>query len=144
MLDNKRESRHGMAMQMAVIASRRSTCNRRQVGAIIMLDGRPLSIGYAGSPAGTPHCLDVGCLYGPDGGCIRTQHAEANAIAWAARKGIQLEGSTMYVTLSPCLSCAKLIVNAGIKKVIFDEPYRDESGVDYLTDAGVDCDMMMV
>lgn len=135
-----RLSRNRMAMEMALTAAKRSTCNRRQVGAIVMLDGRPLSIGYAGSPAGTPHCLDEGCIIGPDGGCIRTQHAEANAIAWAARKGIALQSATLYVTLSPCLSCAKLIINAGIRDVWYHEEYRVLDGPIYLRASGVPCD----
>jgi dCMP deaminase len=137
-----RLSRDDLGMSMALVAAQRGTCNRKAIGAVIMLDGRPLSIGYVGSPAGMPHCLDEGCIIGHDGGCIRTQHAEANAIAWAARKGIPLEGSTMFVTVSPCLSCAKLIVNAGIRRVVSLEQYRIVDGFDYLRQAGVDCDIL--
>ncbi|MCO5760313.1 MAG: deaminase [Chromatiaceae bacterium] len=124
-------------MQVAETTSWRSTCERNNVGALIVLDGRPLSVGYNGAPAGLAHCQDIGCLIDSSGGCIRTQHAEANAIAWAARKGIAVEGATLYVTLSPCLPCAKLIINAGIARVVYLSPYRDSTGVDYLRMAGV-------
>jgi dCMP deaminase len=119
-----RLSRDDLGMSMALVAAQRGTCNRKAIGAVIMLDGRPLSIGYVGSPAGMPHCLDEGC------------------ITWAARKGIPLEGSTMFVTVSPCLSCAKLIVNAGIRRVVSLEQYRIVDGFDYLRQAGVDCDIL--
>lgn len=128
----ERISRDQMLMEMAIIASKRSTCVRKHVGAIIAIEGRPVSVGYAGAPSGLPHCLEHGCLKGPDGGCIRTQHAEANAIAWAARKGIATEKATLYTTVSPCLACAKLIVNAGITDVWYLERYRKTDGLELL------------
>jgi dCMP deaminase len=134
---NNRITRDAMLTEMAVIASKRSTCSRKQVGAIIALDGRVLSLGYAGSPAGTPHCLDEGCILGPDGGCIRTVHAELNAIAFAAKQGIALIGSTMYCTDSPCLGCAKAIINAGITDVRYLREYRDVTPLELLSVAGV-------
>lgn len=117
----------------------RSTCLRRKVGALIVADGRILSTGYAGSPAGTPHCLDpgVGCLIGPDGGCIRTLHAETNCIAFAARRGIVLQGSVMFATCTPCLMCAKLIVNSGISRLVAFSDYRDPSGADLLKSVNI-------
>lgn len=136
---NNRISREQMLMEMAIIASKRSTCNRKHVGAIIALEGRPVSVGYAGAPSGMPHCLEHGCLPGPDGGCIRTQHAEANAIAWAARKGLATEESGIYTTVSPCLACAKLILNAGIRYVWYLERYRKTEGIDLLDQSGVPC-----
>lgn len=132
-----RISRDQMLMEMAIIASKRSTCKRKQVGAIIAMDGRPISIGYAGAPRGLPHCLDVGCLPGPDGGCIRTAHAEENAITFAARKGIATEGATLYCTVSPCPRCAGAIINAGIQKVEYLEEYRIREGIDKLVSADV-------
>jgi dCMP deaminase len=137
-----RISRDQMLMEMAIIASKRSTCNRKHVGAIIALDGRPVSVGYAGAPSGLPHCLDHGCLPGSDGGCIRTQHAEANAIAWAARKGIATERATLYTTVSPCLACAKLIVNSGIDEVWFLELYRKTEGTELLEKLGIACEQL--
>lgn len=124
-----RISREEMFMEMAETAAKRSTCERAQVGAIIVKNGRVISIGYAGAPSGLPHCLDVGC--GPDAhitGCQRTSHAESNAIAFAARSGISLEGSSMYVTLSPCETCAKLIINSGIREVYYRDSYRKPEG----------------
>lgn len=118
----ERISRHVMMMRMAFAASERSTCQRRQVGAIIAREGRPLSIGYAGSPPGFPHCTPETC--NSEKPCVNTTHAEANAIAWAARTGVSVEGATLYCTLSPCDSCAKLILAAGIGLVIFQDRYR--------------------
>lgn len=135
----ERISRDQMLMEMAITASKRSTCMRKHVGAIIAVDGRPVSVGYAGAPAGLPHCLDHGCLSGPDGGCIRTQHAEANAIAFAARKGIATERATLYTTVSPCLACAKLIINAGIKDIWYLERYRKTEGIELLDLKGIFC-----
>lgn len=135
---SERITRDVMLTEMAVIASKRSTCSRKRVGAIIALDGRVLSIGYAGSPAGTPHCTDVGCLIGPEGGCVRTVHAELNAIAFAAKQGISLNHSTLYCTDSPCLSCAKAIINAGIIAVRYIREYRDLSGLELLNSANID------
>jgi len=117
-----RPTRDAMLMKMAFAAAERSTCLRRQVGAIIALDGRPLSIGYAGSPPGLPHCTPETCNEGNP--CKNTTHAELNAIAWAARKGVAIEGATIYCTLSPCEHCAKAILASGIGKVIFQDRYR--------------------
>lgn len=133
-----RIDRDALLMVVAHAVALRGTCNRKKVGAVISLDGRPLSWGYSGSAPGQPHCLDVGCLIGEDGGCIRTQHAEANAISWAARYGIRLEESTLYVTLAPCHSCAKLIVPTGISRVVYHEPYRVKTGLEFLQDASVE------
>lgn len=136
-----RISRNKMLMMMTGIAAMRSTCIRKKVGCVIAQDGRPVAIGYAGAPAGMPHCLDVGCLAGPEGlaksGCIRTVHAEMNAIAFAARKGIVLENATLFCTMSPCYACAKLIINAGITFVFYREKYRDDSGIELLASAGI-------
>ncbi len=139
---NSRISRDQMLMEMAITASKRSTCSRKHVGALIAIEGRPVSVGYAGAPSGLPHCLDHGCIVGPDGGCIRTQHAEANAIAWAARKGISTENATLYTTVSPCLACAKLIINAGIGEVWFLELYRKMEGIELLGKLGISCEQL--
>lgn len=134
-----RITRAELFRELVLSIAKRSTCTRKSVGAVIVKDGRVLSMGYNGSPSGMPHCIDEGCLLGPEGGCIRTQHAEANAIAWAAREGISLMGATLWVTDSPCLSCAKLIVNAGIVEVVYLQRYRDESGIRLLNDARIVC-----
>jgi dCMP deaminase len=125
-------------LRTAHIMAERSTCLRKQVGAVIAVDTRIVSTGYAGSPSGLPHCIDVGCLIDPaTGGCIRTQHAEANAIAFAARAGISVAQGTLYTTLAPCLPCAKLIVAAGISRVVYATDYRDSSGLEFLREAKV-------
>jgi dCMP deaminase len=98
----------------------RSTCERRHVGAVIVKDRRILTTGYNGSPPGQPHCSDVGvgCLI-EDGRCIRTLHAEQNAIAQAALHGVSTKDSTLYSTCRPCHVCARMIVGAGIVRVVF-------------------------
>jgi dCMP deaminase len=131
-----RINRETMLMKVAYAAAERSTCVRKQVGAVIALEGRPVSIGYAGAPPGLPHCVEAGCLIGPDGGCTRTTHAEANAIAFAARCGVETANAWLVVTLSPCVACAKLILAAGIHEVIFHDTYRDTSGIDLLKAGG--------
>lgn len=125
-------------MSIAQILAMRGTCRRAKVGAVIVKDNRIISTGYVGSPAGMPHCTDVGCEFGPDGGCIRTAHAEANAVAFAAKNGISVDGATLYCTLSSCYTCAKLIINAGIKHVVYLHDYRDTKGVNLLQAAGVE------
>jgi len=112
-------------MNLAVQAATRSTCPRKHVGAVIVRDKSILSTGYNGSIRGAPHCDEAGCLI-ENGHCVRTVHAEANAIVQAARNGVRLEGAEIYVTASPCFNCFKLIVNAGIRTIYFGEYYRDE------------------
>jgi len=131
----ERISRHHMLMQMAMTASLRSTCQRKQVGALLAIDGRPISIGYGGAPSHFPHCDESICdLTKP---CTRTVHAEANAIAFAARKGIATEGSALYCTLAPCLDCAKLLINSGVLHVNYLETYRNSDGIILLATAGI-------
>jgi len=133
-----RPTRDEWLMRLAVVVSTRGTCERASVGAVIAREGRVISTGYVGAPSGLPHCLSVGCEIGADGGCTRTVHAEANAIAFAARFGTSTDRSELYCTHSPCLACAKLIVNAGVERVVFEHPYRDASGLSLLEKAGVD------
>lgn len=132
-----RLTRTEMLAQLVDIVAQRSTCRRARVGALLSRDGRILSTGYAGAPAGAPHCLDAGCLHGPDGGCIRTIHAEANAIAFAARSGISLDGADLWCSYAPCLSCAKLIINSGIRRVMYRKPYRVIEGSNLLQSVGI-------
>lgn len=117
-----RQTHDEMFTAMALLVAGRSTCNRGQVGAVIVQDRRPVSIGYNGAPPGMKHCTEVGC--DPEDGCERTIHGEANAIAWAARAGISVEGTTMYSTHSPCRSCANLILAAGITRFVYSYDYR--------------------
>lgn len=133
-----RISRDEMLMRVATVISGRGTCTRAYVGAVIALDGRIISSGYVGAPAGMPHCLEIGDEIGPDGGCVRTVHAEANAIAWAARSGASTEEAELYCTHEPCLRCAQLLINAGISKVTYEHPYRNHDGLELLSIAGID------
>jgi dCMP deaminase len=125
-----RISREDMLMSFCDAAAERSSCLRNQVGAIIAIDGRPVSVGYNGAAKGKPHCTPATC--GPDKPCLNTVHAEANAIAWAARKGIATEGSWLYCTYSPCQKCAELILASGIKYLVFKKLYRDLTPLNYL------------
>ena len=108
--------------QIANNVATRSTCDRANVGAVIVKNKVILSTGYNGAPRGLPHCDDVGHEI-IDGHCIRTVHAEANAIAQAARNGTSIEGSTIYLTISPCYDCFKIMVNGGIKEVVYGNFY---------------------
>lgn len=122
-----RIDREDLFMGIAKITALRSTCERAQVGAVLVLGNRIVSQGYAGSPPGLEHCTEVGCAIDPHTGvgCIRTIHAEANAIAYAARQGVSTVGSHMYCTHSPCLSCGKLMLSAGVTRLYYERPYRD-------------------
>jgi dCMP deaminase len=134
----ERISRDKLLMDVALLFKRRSTCLRRQVGAVLAREGRILSTGYGGAPAGVPHCSEETC--GPDKPCIRTIHAEANAVAYAARTGVATDSTTLYCTASPCIECAKLIINAGIVRVVYDEEYRDTGPIILLRSVGIRCE----
>lgn len=129
----QRLSRPELFMHVAQLYGLRSSCLRAKVGVVAVREGRIVAAGYVGAPSGMAHCLDVGCEI-EDGGCIRSVHAEANMIAWAARTGVALEGTEIYCTHMPCLPCAKLLLNAGIDKFRYDLPYRDERGFNLLRD----------
>ena len=119
-------------MEMAYVVSKRSTCLRRKVGAILVKDKHILSTGYVGSAKGLKHCDEAGHLMKTitheDGKisqhCTRTSHAEQNAVCQAAKLGIALEGSTIYCKMEPCATCAKMIINAGIKRVVCGKRYH--------------------
>ena len=132
-----RLTRLELFMGIADLIAQRGTCLRASVGCVIVQDNRIISTGYVGSPSGRPHCFDVGCEMGPNSGCIRTVHAEANAIAFAAKTGISVNGGSMYCTHSPCLECSRLIVNAGIYSLTYRSLYRDEAGLKLLDQCGV-------
>jgi dCMP deaminase len=112
-------------MNIARTVATRSTCPRKFVGAVIVRDRTILSTGYNGSIRGTPHCDEVGHMM-EDGHCVRTIHAEINAIIQAAKHGTSIGGAGIYVTASPCWNCFKAIANAGISRIVFGEFYRDE------------------
>ncbi len=119
-------------MKIAHDVAARSTCSRADVGAVLVREKRILTTGFNGSPAGQPHCDEVGHLM-VDGHCVRTIHAEANAIIQAALHGVSSKGASVYVTHFPCLNCAKMLINAGIVRIVFDKQYRvDENTLDFL------------
>lgn len=111
-------------MNIATEVASRATCDRKHVGAVVVRDKSILATGYNGSVRGLGHCDDEGHLM-EDGHCVRTVHAEANAIVQAARNGMRIEGASIYVTASPCWGCFRLIANAGIVRIVFGEFYRD-------------------
>ena len=122
----------------------RSTCLRRHVGAILVKEKRILATGYNGAPAGLKHCIEVGCLRedasipsGTRHELCRALHAEQNAIVQAARYGIPIAGSTLYCTNKPCVICSKMLINAGIKTIFFDEGYDDDLADAILDEAGI-------
>ena len=124
-------------MGIAEVVASRATCDRKHVGAVIVRDRTILSTGYNGSIRGLPHCDEVGHMM-EDGHCVRTVHAEANAIAQAARNGVAIANATIYVTASPCWTCFKLIANAGITRICYGEFYRDERIFDFANQAGIE------
>ncbi len=111
-------------MDIATVVSSRSTCDRKHVGAVIVRDRTILSTGYNGSIRGMPHCDDQGHMI-EAGHCIATIHAEQNAIIQAAKNGVSIDGGNVYVTASPCWSCFKSIANAGLRRIVYGEFYRD-------------------
>lgn len=179
-----RPGRTEVLLKQAQAIAERSTCTRASVGVVIAHDGRTVSQGYNGAPAGMAHCNHA-CMCGGRGlapvcsdtcrypkaggwhnydcafriwtdddhhltdcptnnkdGCRVSVHAEANAIAFAARFGVATDGAYLYTTVSPCLTCSQLIINAGIKRVYFIQEYRDHAGIDLLRDAGIGVLMM--
>lgn len=135
-------------MDLAINLAKRSHCIKAQVGAVLTKDTRIISIGYNGPPSGTHNCdiefPDEGCPRDSKGSCSLALHAEQNAILYAAKNGSTVEGGTIYVTLSPCLACARIIFSMKIKKVIFYKSYanfkgiKSDEGVDFLRKFGVE------
>ncbi|MBY0244335.1 MAG: dCMP deaminase family protein [Sphingobacteriaceae bacterium] len=127
-------------MRLAADLATRSHCVRAQVGAVLTKDTRIVSIGYNGPPAGTHNCDEEwgeqGCAKDSKGSCSLAIHAEQNAIIYAIKNGAKIEGSTLYTTLSPCISCARLILSSGIKTVLYQHSYAAYKGLD--SDEGVD------
>ncbi|MCK4859513.1 MAG: cytidine/deoxycytidylate deaminase family protein [Candidatus Omnitrophica bacterium] len=119
-------------IEIVKAVAKRSTCDRGKVGCVLVKDKRILSTGYAGAPVGLPHCDEVGhemAVVKNDNGtesqhCIRTCHAEVNAIAMAARMGVPVLGAIAYVTMTPCYACAKMLVNAGLVRVVAEQDYH--------------------
>ena len=134
-------------IQLASQLAERSHCVKMKVGAVLTKDTRIISLGYNGPPAGTNNCdeewPETGCPRDSKGGCSLALHAEQNAILYAAKNNVDMVGSTIYVTLSPCLACAKVLFSLGIKKVIYRDSYAaykkipNDEGLDFLTKFGV-------
>ncbi len=141
----KRPSWDEYFMEMAELTAKRSTCLRRNVGAVIVKDKRAVATGYNGAPKGIAHCEEKGgCLReklsipsGQRHELCRALHAEQNAIIQAAAMGNSIEGGTIYITHQPCVICAKMIVNAGIKRIVVREGYPDKLAVEILEEAGL-------
>lgn len=132
-------------MDIVELIKTRSTCLRRQVGALIVKDKRILATGYNGAPVGCRHCIETGCLRkkmgipsGQRHELCRGIHAEQNAIIQAAYSGVSIKDSVIYVTAQPCVLCAKMIINSGIKKIIFKGDYPDELAMSMLEEAGIE------
>lgn len=124
-------------MNIAREVATRATCDRKHVGAVIVRDKAILATGYNGSIRGLPHCDEEGHLM-EEGHCVRTVHAEANAIVQAARHGARIDEASIYVTASPCWACFRLIANAGIKRIVFGEFYRDQRIFDISQRIGIE------
>ncbi len=138
-MSRQRPSWDAYFLQIASTVSGRSTCLRRAVGAVLVRDRRILATGYNGSPEGLPHCTDVGCLV-VDGHCVRTLHAEQNALLQAAAHGVSTEGATIYVTSEPCLQCTKMLLNARVRRIVYLDPYEDALARALRQQAGIACE----
>ncbi len=132
-------------MNIADMVKTRSTCMRRQVGAVIVRDRRILTTGYNGTPSGLKHCREVGCLRDqmniPSGErheLCRGIHAEQNAIIQAAAFGVSIQNTTIYVTLSPCILCTKMLINSGITRIVTREAYNDDLALKMLQETGIE------
>jgi dCMP deaminase len=123
-------------MNIARVVATRATCDRKHVGAVLVRDKTILSTGYNGSIRGLPHCSEAGHMM-EDGHCVRTVHAEANAIIQAAKNGVSIDGCSVYTTASPCWPCFKLIANSGATRIVFGEFYRDNRIFEYAQQIGI-------
>ncbi len=131
-------------LEIAKLVSKRSTCLRRKVGALVVKDRRILATGYNGTPSGIKHCLETGCMRDklkiPSGErheLCRGLHAEQNVLLQASLHGVSLKGSTIYVTNQPCIICTKMIINAGIKEVVMSDHYPDRMALEFLKEARI-------
>ncbi len=131
-------------MDITHLVAKRSTCLRRQVGTVLVKDKKILATGYNGAPSRTEHCLDIGCLREKQGipsgerhELCRGLHAEQNAIIQAAYHGVEIRGATLYCTNYPCMICSKMIINAGIVKVVYEDGYADALAKGMLKESGI-------
>lgn len=128
--------RYVWLMHIVNVVADQSTCPRAKVGAVIRNNGSIIAVSYNGAPSGTPHCRDTGCTL-EDDHCITATHAEINAIAGCAKNGISTEGGEIIINYSPCHACAKAILRAGIKRVVYNVEY-DHVGIEILWNAGIE------
>jgi len=143
--DNKRVSWDAYFMEITKVIAKRSTCIKRNVGAVIVRDKRILSTGYNGAPKGLAHCETIGCIRksmnipsGQRHELCRGLHAEQNAIIQAAWHGVKIEGATLYCTHQPCVICVKMMINAGIVRVVFEGSYPDDLASNMLIESGLE------
>lgn len=121
---NKRISKDEYFLKMVDVVADRSTCLRKKIGSVLVKDGMVLSTGYNGAPRGLEHCTEVNCQV-ENGHCVRTVHAEVNAVIQAAYSGAATAGSTMYTQFLPCGHCAKILINAGVKRIVYSGIYEN-------------------
>ncbi len=140
----KRPSWDEYFMEIADVVRKRSTCIRRKVGALVVMNKRILATGYNGTVSGLTHCTDIGCLRekmkipsGERHELCRGLHAEQNALLFAARSGEDMKGAVLYCTNQPCVVCAKMIIQSGIRKIIYKGVYPDKLSLDMLREAGI-------
>lgn len=131
-------------LEMAKLVAKRSTCLRRSVGAILVREKRILATGYNGAPSGLKHCIEIGCMRqklkipsGQRHELCRALHAEQNALIQASLHGISVNGATLYATNQPCVICAKMLINAGIKEIVIAQGYPDKLAMDFLKQAKI-------
>jgi dCMP deaminase len=143
-MENVRPAWDDYFMKITHDVAERSTCMRRQVGAIIVMEKRILATGYNGAPSGLRHCVEIGCLRQTQGipsgerqEMCRALHAEQNAIIQSARYGVAIRGADVYSTTQPCVICAKMIINSGIARVVYEGDYPDSLALEMLNEAGV-------
>jgi dCMP deaminase len=143
-ISHKRPSWDEYFLELANLVAKRSTCLRRCVGAVLVKDKRILATGYNGAPRGLAHCLDIGCLRDklkiPSGErheLCRALHAEQNALIQASLYGVSVRDSTLYATNQPCVICAKMLINAGIKEIVISDGYPDKMAMDFLKEAKI-------
>jgi len=134
---SERPSWHQYFLTITRQVAERSTCTRAKVGTVIVRDKNILATGYNGSIRGLGHCDDEGHMI-EDGHCVRTIHAEANAIIQAAKNGVRIEGASIYVTASPCWGCFKMIANAGLGRIVYGEFYRDQRIFEFAQKLGIE------
>ena len=139
----KRPTADETFLEICDVVRKRSTCIRRAVGAVLVKDGQVLATGYNGAPRGSPHCRtclreDLKIPSGERAELCRGVHAEQNVIIQAARHGVNIKDSTLFVTNFPCSICAKMIINAGIKKIVYRDHYTDDLSLKLLTEADIE------